>query len=106
MLPVRRHRIGNQFPAVIHPLPDPAAINFCRDLVAETDVGGAILFGSLYTGGWDEQSDLDLIIVHTSAHGDEDRTALSGPGRAQGTPLPGPPGLLKSSSRGEGWTDG
>ena len=40
-MPVRRHRIGDQMPAVIHPDPDPAAINVCRDLMAETDASAS-----------------------------------------------------------------
>ena len=60
---VRRHRIGDQLPAVIHPCPDPDALDFCRDLAAQTDVEAVVLFGSRATGGWDEQSDLDMIIV-------------------------------------------
>ena len=67
MPPVRRHRIGKEMPAVIHPDPDPAAINLCRDLAAETDAQAVVLFGSRATGGWDEQSDLDMIIVHPAA---------------------------------------
>ena len=59
MPPVRRHRIGDQLPAVIHPGPDPAAITLCRDLVAQTDAEAVVLFGSRAAGGWDEQSDLD-----------------------------------------------
>ena len=61
MPPVRRHRIGDQMPAVRHSGPDPSAIALCRDLVAEAAVGCAILFGSRAQGGWDEQSDLDII---------------------------------------------
>ena len=76
MPPVRRHRIGDQMPAVIHPGPDPAAINLCRDLAAETDAEAVILFGSRSTGGWDEQSDLDLIIVHPAAAEDARRKSL------------------------------
>ena len=71
MPPVRRHRIGDQLPTVVHPDPDEAAIALCRDLVAQTDALAVVLFGSRATGGWDEQSDLDLIIVHDGA-GDAD----------------------------------
>ena len=39
-MPVRRHRIGDQLPAVIHANPDPAAINVCRDPVAEANRSG------------------------------------------------------------------
>ena len=65
MPPVRRHRIGDQMPAVTHAGPDPNAIALCRDLVAEAPpVDCAILFGSRALGGWDDQSDLDIIVIH------------------------------------------
>ena len=71
MPPVRRHRIGAEMPAVVHPDPDPAAIALCQDLAAQTDAAAVILFGSRAAGGWDEQSDLDMIIVHSlAAQGD------------------------------------
>ena len=77
MPPVRRHRIGEEMPAVVHPDPDPAAIDLCRDLVVQTDVEAVILFGSRASGGWDEQSDLDLIVVHSAADDEDDhRKAL------------------------------
>ena len=60
---VRRHRVGEGLPAVIHLDPDPAAIALCHDLVAQTDVEAVVLFSSQAAGGWDEQSDLDLIII-------------------------------------------
>ena len=72
MPPVRRHRIGDQMQAVIHPGPDPAAIDLCHDLAAQTDAAAVVLFGSRATGGWDQQSDLDMIIVHP-ADEDDDR---------------------------------
>ena len=74
MPPVRRHRIGEELPAVIHPGPDPAAVDLCWDLVAQTDAEAVVLFGSRASGGWDEQSDLDLIVVHSAA--DDHRKAL------------------------------
>ena len=73
MPPVRRHRIGDQLPAVIHPGPDPAAIDLCRELAAETDAQAVVLFGSRAAGGWDEQSDLDMIIVRPAAESGEGR---------------------------------
>ncbi len=76
MPPVRRHRIGDKLPAVVHPGPDPAAINLCRDLVAQTDVEAVVLFGSRASGGWDEQSDLDRIIVHAAAGSEDGRKAV------------------------------
>ena len=76
MPPVRRHRIGDQQPAVIHPGPDPAAIAFCRDLAAQTDAAAVILFGSRARGGWDQQSDLDIIIVHGANDGEAEREVI------------------------------
>ena len=73
MPPVRRHRIGDQLPAVIHPDPDPAAIALCRELAANTHAAAVILFGSRSAGRWDEQSDLDLIIVRLAADEEDDR---------------------------------
>ena len=78
MPPVRRHRIGDQLPAVVHTYPDPSAINLCRDLAAETDADAIVLFGSRANGGWDEQSDLDLIIVHGAGDDDDDRREALG----------------------------
>jgi hypothetical protein len=46
MPPVRCRRIGDHMPAVIHPDRDPAAINFCWDLMAETDAECVVLFCS------------------------------------------------------------
>ena len=76
MPPVRRHRIGDQLPAVVHPGPDPAAIALCRDLAAQTDVEAVILFGSRASGGWDDQSDLDTIVVHDAADSEDGRKAV------------------------------
>ena len=76
MPPVRQHRIGDQLPSLIHPDPDPAAIDLCRELADETDVEAVILFGSRAAGGRDEQSDLDTIIIHDGADDDDRRKAL------------------------------
>ena len=76
MPPVRRHRMGEQLPAVIHPGPDPAAFDLCRDLASETDAQAVVLFGSRAAGGWDEQSDLDMIIVRPAAESGEGREAI------------------------------
>ena len=78
MPPVRRHRIGDQMPVVSHAGPDPAAIALCRDLVSEVDVECAILFGSRARGGWDEQSDLDLIVIHQRAGDVEEGRSIVG----------------------------
>ena len=76
MPPVRRHRIGEQMPAVVHPDPDPAAIDLCRELATETDAQAVVLFGSRAAGGWDEQSDLDMIIVRPAADSEDGREAI------------------------------
>ena len=79
MPPVRRHRIGDQMPAVTHAGPDPNAIALCRDLVAEVPpVDCAILFGSRALGGWDDQSDLDIIVIHQAAGDDAQEPSLVG----------------------------
>ena len=78
MPPVRRHRIGDQMPAVVHPGPDPAAFDLCRELATETDAQAVILFGSRAAGGWDEQSDLDMIIVHPAVDAGDDRRKVLG----------------------------
>ena len=70
MPPVRRHRIGDQMPAVSYAGPDPNAIALCQDLMAEPPVDCAILFGSRALGGWDDQSDLDIIVIHQAAGDD------------------------------------
>ena len=76
MPPVRRHRIGDQLPAVIHPDPDRAAIALCRDLEANTDAEAVVLFGSRARGGWDQQSDLDIIIVRGADDGEAEREVV------------------------------
>ena len=76
MRPVRRHRIGEQMPGVSHPGADPAAIALCRDLVAEAAVDCAILFGSRARGGWDEQSDLDIIVIHQRVGDEEEERSV------------------------------
>ena len=79
MPPVRRHRIGDQMPALTHAGPDPSAIALCRDLVAEVaPVDCAILFGSRALGGWDDQSDLDIIVIHQAAGDDAQEPSLVG----------------------------
>ena len=75
---VRRHRIGDQMPAVTHPGPDSSAIALCRDLVGESPVECAILFGSRALGGWDSQSDLDIIVIHQGVGDEEDERKVVG----------------------------
>ena len=60
---IKRHRAGEQLPRVVHPEPDERAIPLCEDLVKEPTVQAAILGGSRHHGGWDEQSDLDIIVI-------------------------------------------
>ena len=52
---------------------------FCRwYLVAEAPVDCAILFGSRALGGWDDQSDLDIIVIHQAAGDDAQEPSLVG----------------------------
>ena len=78
MPPVRRHRIGDQMPAITHAGPDPNAIALCQDLMAQAPVDCAILFGSRALGGWDDQSDLDIIVIHQAAGDDAQEPSLVG----------------------------
>ena len=70
-MPVRRHRIGDQMPQVVHLGPDPAALALCQDLANLPDMESVILFGSRVGRGWDEQSDLDMIVIHPGAGDNE-----------------------------------
>ena len=78
MPPVRRHRIGDQMPTVTHAGPDPNAIALCQDLMAEAPVDCAILFGSRALGGWDDQSDLDIIVIHQTADDNSQERSVVG----------------------------
>ena len=75
---VSRHRIGEYMPGVVHQGSDPAAIAVCREVVEESQAQCVILHGSRGWGGWDEQSDLNLIVIHDAA------TDGAGPGAALG----------------------
>ena len=75
---VSRHRIGEYMPGVVHQGSDPAAIAVCREIVEESQAQCVILHGSRGWGGWDEQSDLNLIVIHDAA------TDGAGPGAALG----------------------
>ena len=44
--------------------------------MTQTDVEGVILFGFRATGRRDEQSNLNMIIVHDAADGDEEESAV------------------------------
>ena len=67
---VSRHRIGKYLPEVVHQGPDPAAVAVCREVLAESGAECVILHGSRGWGGWDEQSDFNVIVIHHAA-GDE-----------------------------------
>ena len=60
MPPVRRHRIGDQMPAITHAGPDPNAIALCQDLMAQAPVDCAILFGSRALETGPESPDLKV----------------------------------------------
>ena len=60
---VKRHRPGAEMPKVVHPEPDERATAICEELVKHPAVQAAILGGSRYRGGWDEQSDVDIIVI-------------------------------------------
>ena len=51
-------------PGVVHHGPYPAAIAVCRDVLEESHAACVVLNGSR---GWDEQSDLNLIVIHGAA---------------------------------------
>ena len=72
---VTRHRVGECMPVVVHAGPDPAALAVCRELVSETSVDCVVLHGSRAWGNWDEQSDLDLIMVRAETD-ETDRRGL------------------------------
>ena len=94
---VSRHRIGEYLPEVVHQGPDPAAVAVCREVLAESGAECVILHGSRGWGGWDEQSDLNLIVVQRVA---ADRAGRHGPpgnvGAGQGAALPRLPGRPRS----------
>ena len=64
---VRRHRVGKYLPEVVHQGADPAAVAVCREVLAESGAECVILHGSRGWGGWDEQSDLNVILVQRAA---------------------------------------
>ena len=81
---VSRHRIGEYLPEVVHQGPDPAAVAVCREVLAESGAECVILHSSRGWGGWDEQSDLNVIVVQRAA---ADRAGRHSP--------PGTLGLVK-----------
>ncbi len=75
---VSRHRIGEYLPEVVHQGADPAAVAVCREVLAESGAECVILHGSRGWGGWDEQSDLDVIVIHHAAGDEVERDRLRG----------------------------
>ena len=75
---VSRHRIGEYLPEVVHQGADPAAVAVCREVLAESGAECVILHGSRGWGGWDEQSDLNLIVIHHAAGDEVERDRLRG----------------------------
>ena len=65
-------------PAVTHAGPDPNANALGQDLMAEAPVDCAILFGSRALGGWDDQSDLDIIVIHQTADDNSQERSVVG----------------------------
>ena len=72
VLLVSRRRTGKHMPGVVRQVPAPAAIAVCRDALEERHAERVVLHGSRGWGGWDEQSDLNPIVVHNAA-ADSDR---------------------------------
>ena len=75
---VSRHRTGEYLPEVVHQGPDPAAVAVCREVLAESGAECVILHGSRGWGGWDEQSDLNVIVIHHAAGDEVERERLCG----------------------------
>ena len=75
---VSRHRIGEYLPEVVHQGADPAAVAVCREVLAESGAECVILHGSRGWGGWDEQSDLNVIVIHHAAGDEVERDRLRG----------------------------
>ena len=75
---VSRHRIGRYRPEVVHQGPDPAAVAVCRELLAESGAECVILHGSRGWGGWDEQPDLNVIVIHHAVGDEVERDRLRG----------------------------
>ena len=59
-------------PKLIHAEPDERATPLCEELVKHPAVQAAILTGSRYTGGWDEQSDLDIVVILEESDDEEE----------------------------------
>ena len=75
---VSRHRIGEYLPEVVHPDTDPVAVAVCREVLEDTGAECVILHGSRGWGGWDEQSDFNVMVVHEAALEKYEADRLSG----------------------------
>ena len=52
------------------PRSEPGRHRVCRDVLEESHAEGVVLHGSRGWGGWDEQPDLNLIVIHGAAADD------------------------------------
>ena len=59
-----RHRIGESLPEVAHSDIDPIVVAVCREVLKDTGAECVIMHGS---PGWDEQTDINIIVVHEGA---------------------------------------
>ena len=75
---VSRHRIGDHLPDVVHPGADPVAIAVCCQVLEDTVAECVVLQGSRGWGGWDEQSDINIIVVHEAATEKPEADRLTG----------------------------
>ena len=73
---VKRHRIGDQMPRTVHPRARSYRLGPLQGLGGSPGHGVRDPLGSRAAGGWDEQSDLDMIIIHPSAGDDEGKRAV------------------------------
>ena len=64
---VSRNHIGKYLPEVVHPVADPVAIAVCCQVLEDTGAECVVLHGSRGWGHWDEQSDINIIVVHEAA---------------------------------------
>ncbi len=48
---------------MVHPELDPRAGALAEELAQHPAVQAVVFGGSRYTGGWDEQSDLDIVVI-------------------------------------------
>ena len=61
---VSRHRIGDHFPEVVHPVADPVAIAVCCQVLEDTGAECVVLHGSRGWGGCNWWSSSTAISEH------------------------------------------